>query len=91
MRKISNLLYFACFVFACQSPAAYASDLDKEKRWSEQIVDALLVGEAVQLDADGTSFLGIYTEASEGSGDRAGRASRGPGPDYPTPGAPRLC
>jgi pimeloyl-ACP methyl ester carboxylesterase len=85
MRKIRNLLYFFCFTFSCQTLPGYASDLAKEKRWSEQIVDALLVGEAVQLDADGTSFLGIYTEASEGSGDRAVILLHGIGvhPDWP--------
>jgi len=85
MRTINKLLYFFCFAFACQSPSGYASDLEKEKRWSEQIVDTLLVGEAVQLDANGTSFLGIYTEASEGSGDRAVILLHGIGvhPDWP--------
>jgi pimeloyl-ACP methyl ester carboxylesterase len=85
MTKISNFLYFLCFAFGCQILPGYASDLEKEKRWSEQIVDALLVGEAVQLDADGTAFLGIYTEASEGAGDRAVILLHGIGahPDWP--------
>ncbi len=49
---------------------AQASDLAKEKRWADQVVDAILDGEAVWLN-DGTSdFLGIYTEA----GDDKGRA-----------------
>jgi len=85
MIKFRKLLYFFCLALLCQSPAAYASDLDKEQRWSEQIVDALLVGEAIQLDANGTSFLGIYTEAGEGSGDRAVILLHGIGvhPDWP--------
>ena len=85
MTKISNLLYFLCFAFGCQILPGYASDLEKERRWSEQIVDALLVGEAVQLDAGGTAFLGIYTEASEGVGDRAVILLHGIGahPDWP--------
>jgi pimeloyl-ACP methyl ester carboxylesterase len=85
MRKIIKLLYFVCFALSCQSPASHASDLDKEKRWSEQIVDALVVGEAVPLDANGTSFLGIYTEASEGNGERAVILLHGIGvhPDWP--------
>jgi pimeloyl-ACP methyl ester carboxylesterase len=42
-----------------------ASDLAKEKRWADQIVDAILDGDAAWLN-DGTSeFLGIYTEAVE--------------------------
>lgn len=42
--------------------AASKSDLAKEKRWQEQIVPSLLVGEAVTLKADGTDFLGLYAE-----------------------------
>ena len=42
--------------------AASKSDLAKEKRWEEQIVPSLLVGEAVELTADGTAFLGLYAE-----------------------------
>ena len=51
--------------------AATASDLDKDRRWSEQIVEGLLVGEAVELKTGETAFLGLYAEASEGPGDRA--------------------
>ncbi|HHJ34457.1 MAG TPA: alpha/beta fold hydrolase [Gammaproteobacteria bacterium] len=51
----------ACLV--CGS--AMASDLAKEKRWAEQVVDSLLDGEAVWLDDGSESFLGIYTEAVE--------------------------
>jgi predicted esterase len=42
---------------------ALASDAAKEKRWAEQIVDALLDGEPVWLDAGQGEILGIYTEA----------------------------
>ena len=51
----------ACFT-------SHASDLAKEKRWADQVVDAIIDGEAVWLN-DGTSeFLGIYTEAGEDKG-----------------------
>ncbi len=47
---------------------ALASDLAKEQRWAEQVVEALFDGEAVWLD-DGTSeFLGIYTAAEADQG-----------------------
>ena len=39
-----------------------ASDLEKEKRWEAQIVDALIVGDAVKLKADKTEFLAIFAE-----------------------------
>jgi pimeloyl-ACP methyl ester carboxylesterase len=50
---------------AVLSFTSHASDLAKEKRWADQVVDALLDGDAVWLN-DGTSeFLGIYTAAGE--------------------------
>ena len=58
--KILTVLTF--FLFAHFATAAPKSDLAKEKRWEEQIVDSLLVGDAVKLKADGTEFLGLYAE-----------------------------
>lgn len=43
----------------------YASDLEKEKRWADQVVDAIIDGEAVWLSDGKNDFLGIYTEAEE--------------------------
>jgi pimeloyl-ACP methyl ester carboxylesterase len=40
-----------------------ASDLAKEKRWADQIVDELIDGDAVWLEADGQIFLSILTPA----------------------------
>lgn len=54
-----NILFF---VFTGLSLAASKSDLAKEKRWEEQIVPSLLVGEEVKLKAAGTEFLGLYAE-----------------------------
>ncbi len=45
----------------CIAPAQ-ASDMDKEKRWEAQIVESLMVGEAVKLKAGATEFLGIFAE-----------------------------
>ena len=79
-----NLLYFIVFMSFWQMPAL-ASDLAKEKRWSEQIVDSLLVGDPVELKAGDTPFLGIFTAASNGSTDRAAIIVHGVGvhPDWP--------
>jgi len=41
-----------------------ASDLDKEKRWVDQIVDYLIEGEAEWLDLGKHKALAIYTESS---------------------------
>jgi pimeloyl-ACP methyl ester carboxylesterase len=47
---------------------AQASDLAKEKRWADQVVDAILDGEAIWLNDGNSEFLGIYTEAEEDKG-----------------------
>lgn len=39
-----------------------ASDLEKEKRWADQVVDSILVGDAQWLNAGKVKFLSIYTE-----------------------------
>lgn len=39
-----------------------ASDLEREKRLASEIVDSIMDGEPVMLDADGTEFLAIYAE-----------------------------
>ena len=46
----------------------HASDLEKEKRWADQVVDAILDGDAVWLNDGKNDFLGIYTEAEEDKG-----------------------
>ncbi|MET0068050.1 MAG: alpha/beta fold hydrolase [Candidatus Thiodiazotropha sp.] len=55
----------------CTSCWALASDLAKEKRWAEQIVDALIDGEAVWLNDGKSDFLGLYTEAGDDKGQAA--------------------
>ncbi len=42
-----------------------SSDLAKEKRWADQVVDAILDGDAIYLNDGHSDFLGIYTEAEE--------------------------
>ena len=42
--------------------AASKSDLAKEKRWEEQIVPSLIVGEDIKLEAEGVKFLALYAE-----------------------------
>ena len=62
MNKFNNILLLIILSIAT---TVQASDLAKEKRWADQVVDAILDGEAIWLN-DGTSeFLGIYTEAGE--------------------------
>ena len=45
-----------------------ASDTAKEKRWADQVIDALIDGDEIWLNTGGgqsAEFLGLYTEASE--------------------------
>ncbi len=85
MKRHNKLLYLLSFLCTLLSPPGNTSDLEKERRWSEQIVDSLLVGDPVQLDAKGVSFLGIFAEANTGPGDRAVILLHGIGvhPDWP--------
>ncbi|MDH5355283.1 MAG: alpha/beta hydrolase family protein [Gammaproteobacteria bacterium] len=56
---------------ACLGSPLLASDLAKEKRWADQIVDSLLDGEAVWLKTGNHSFLSIYTSAKDESLNKA--------------------
>jgi pimeloyl-ACP methyl ester carboxylesterase len=47
-------------LLAGQSVATTKSDQAKEKRWEDQIVPSLMVGDAVKLKAAGTEFLALY-------------------------------
>jgi len=56
---LSNILFFSLF-----SSLTSASDLAKEKRWSEQIVDSLMVGDSVWLESGKSKFLGLFSESN---------------------------
>ena len=64
MHALHRLLAITLFTLSC---TLHASDLAKEKRWAEQVVDAIMDGEAVWLNDGAHDFLGIYTEADEDS------------------------
>ncbi len=56
---------FAAVAALLFSLTAIASDVDKEKRWADQIIDALIEGDAIWLNAGEHKFLGIFTEAED--------------------------
>lgn len=60
MLKIIVALYFA--IFSLSAPAA---DLAREKRLADEIVDMIIEGEPVWLNADKHSFLSIYTPTTQ--------------------------
>ncbi|MBT8130484.1 MAG: DUF3530 family protein [Gammaproteobacteria bacterium] len=65
MNTLIRLFFITLLVFSVN---AQSSDLAKEKRWADQVVDAILDGEAVWLNDGSNEFLGIYTEAEEDQG-----------------------
>jgi pimeloyl-ACP methyl ester carboxylesterase len=85
MTKSFNLLMFCVLLTFSWALAGAASDLEKEKRWSEQIADGLVVGDPVQLEAGDIAFMGIFTEAADGPTGRAVILAHGMGahPDWP--------
>jgi pimeloyl-ACP methyl ester carboxylesterase len=76
--------YALLILSALLIPAAYGSDLAKEQRWADQIVDSLIDGEAEWLEAGDVRFLAIHQEADE-PGGRAALVLHGIGvhPNWP--------
>lgn len=84
--KPKKLLSLLVFLLALMTTAwASASDAEKEQRWADQIVDALLVGEEEWLEADGHKFLAIFTEDQSGAAKGGVIVLHGIGvhPDWP--------
>lgn len=49
-------------------PSAWpAHDLAREKNWADEIVDTIMVGEPVWLEADKSRFLGLYAAPAAGT------------------------
>ncbi len=65
LQKVTRLLLATLLILSFNTNA---SDLAKEKRWAEQVVETILDGEAVWLNDGVSDFLGIYTEAEENKG-----------------------
>jgi predicted alpha/beta-hydrolase family hydrolase len=84
MKRLAMILFIV--TISAPSITVSASDLAKEERWAEQVVDALIDGEAVYLAADGHEFLAIHTEAERGDGSLAAIIMHGSGvhPNWPT-------
>lgn len=73
MKKMNGLLIL---IMLCTASAVHAStqtwsDIQKEQRWAEQIIDTLFDGEPIWLKAEDHEFLGIEMQASEGNTGRA--------------------
>ena len=89
-RRVALLCAAAIAGPAIFALSATAQDLERERRLEAEIVDYILDGEPVHLDADGHSFLGIHAEA-DGDGPRRGGIvlhGRGFHPDWAEVAAP---
>ena len=72
---IAGLLFFAT--------SAQAQDYERESRWAEQTLAALVVGDPVQIEQkNGHRFLALYTRAAKERGAIIIAHGRGWSPDY---------
>lgn len=61
--------FLALLLSALVAEPAMAGDYAREKKWADEILPAVLVGDAVWLDGPGGhKFLGLYTEAANAKG-----------------------
>lgn len=65
-RKIYNPLFLLLniVVFIIYSSFSHASDLAKEKRWADQIVDSLMTGDAVWLEDGKNKVLALFADST---------------------------
>ncbi len=88
MRSFAVILFAALFASAVQ---AQQPDYEREKRWSDQIVPAVLVGDVVWIkQKSGHEFLAIYTQAEKPRGAVIIGHGRGWNPDFELYGALRV-
>jgi pimeloyl-ACP methyl ester carboxylesterase len=81
----NNYKLLIILVFYLLTPILHASDLAKEKRWADQIVDALITGEAEWLPVGDLKVLSIYTPSETEPARGAAIILHGIGvhPDWP--------
>lgn len=59
---MSRIFAIAVLVFLFAAPGARAQDYAREKRWADEVVPNVVVGDAVWLqEKEGRKFLGLYT------------------------------
>jgi pimeloyl-ACP methyl ester carboxylesterase len=79
--RFGGLFVFACLFFVAAH--SFAQDYAREKRWADEILPALMVGDAVWLEQkNGHRFLGLYTEAKNPKGAVIISHGRGWSPDF---------
>ena len=75
---------------AILSSSAFSQDYDKEKRWADDALKTLIVGEAAWLEQkNGHRFLALHTQADKPRGAAIIAHGRGWSPDWELYGALR--
>ena len=83
--------YLLLLMLMFVSLSAGAQDYFREKRWSDQVVPGLVVGEAVWIkQANGHDFLALWTEAENARGAIVLGHGRGWNPDFELYGVMRI-
>ena len=78
-RIVAGLTFLAC----AWSTLAVEPDYDREKRWADQILPAVLVGDPIWIkQSNGHAFLGLYAEAKNARGAVIVGHGRGWSPDW---------
>lgn len=81
--NLPAVLLLAAALCAPLSASAQNSDYAREKRWADEIVPGLVVGEAVWLQGkQPQKFLGLYAEAKDAKGAVILAHGMGVNPDY---------
>jgi len=84
MKILSSLVAFSALSLSTWSFAERSPDIERELRMKAEIVDAIMDGEPVELEADNHTFMGIFTEAENAKGTVVIAHGRGFHPDWPT-------
>lgn len=84
-----------CLIVMALTPSSRAQDYERERRWADEIVPSLVVGDAVQLTLGdgpgrGRTFLGLWTPAANPRGGVVLVHGVGVHPDHGVIGALRM-
>ena len=63
--NLIKLVSMVTVLFFAYSSVVNASDLKREQRMTDEIIDVIIDGDAVFLEADSHKFLSLYTEAKD--------------------------
>jgi len=76
-------LFVLAFVLLVKTQTGFSQDYAREKRWSDEILKSLIVGDAVWLEQKNKhKVLGLYTEAANPRGAVVIAHGRGWSPDF---------